>query len=254
LSDDLEKLDVRARLFLKWAEEHAAELDQRSAEYDREKKERQDREKANCETHRDRLCGLPTASLHPDSFAKPWPHPGVIIEGPVGAGKTRLAREYGLSVPRDDCIFIESIAFFELARRIDLDEASDFDRERWRALFTRRFLIFDDFGARRHTPAAEDYALQLVNARQDLTRFETIVTSNLTLAEIAAEWGNPIASRIAAFGPACRISGPDWRRRERSPGAKFLRFAPRSSPDPRDSQGKLLEDLASERPRNGDPA
>lgn len=246
---DLEKLDVGARL-LKWAAENQVEIDRRSAEYDRLKAEREEREKANSETTSERVRGFPPASLHPDSTAKPWPHPGGRIEGPVGSGKTRLAREYGLSVPRAACIFIDSIAFFELARLIDVDEASEFDRERWKALFTRRFLILDDFGARRHTPAGEDYALKLVNDRQDLARFETIVTSNLTLAEIAAEWGNPIASRIAAFGPPRRIDGPDWRRRERPPGAKTLRFAPRS-PDSRDSQAAILEDLAPGRPRDG---
>jgi len=248
-----EKLgDVGSRL-LKWATENAAELERRSAEYDRREAERRERESVRSETVRDRIAGLPPDSLHPASISKPWPHPGGRIEGPVGVGKTRLAREFLLSVPRDAGIFIEFMSFLDLARRVDVDEISDVDRERWKAVFTRRYLVLDDFGARRQTPAAEDYALKLVNARQDLARFETIVTSNLTLSEIAEEWGNPIASRIAAFGPAQRIKGQDWRRREQPPGGKFLPFAPRPSPDRANSQGAILEDLSPGRPRNGDP-
>jgi hypothetical protein len=249
---DPEKLsDVGERL-LKWATENASELDRRSAEYDRRAAERREREEALSETLRDRIRGLPPDSVHPDSIAKPWPHPGGRIEGSVGAGKTRLAREYLLSVPRDAGIFIDFMSFLDLARRVDVDEISDVDRERWKALFTRRYLVLDDFGARRQTPAAEDYALKLVNVRQDLVRFETIATSNLTLAEIAEEWGNPIASRIAAFGPAQRIKGQDWRRRERPPGGRFLPFAARPSPDRGNSQGAILEDLSPGRPRNGE--
>jgi hypothetical protein len=248
---NLEKFDIGERL-LKWAEENKSELDRRSAEYDVREAQQRDREKALSETLRDRITGLPPDSLHPDSTPKLWPHPGGRIEGAVGVGKTRLAREYLLSVPGVAGIFIDFMSFLDLARGIDVDEASDFDRKRWKALFARRYLVLDDFGARRHTPSAEDYALKLVNDRQDLARFETIVTSNLTLAEIAEEWGNPIASRIAAFGPPHRINGQDWRRRERPLGAKFFRFAPRSqNPDSGDSQAAILEDLAPGRPRGG---
>jgi hypothetical protein len=226
-----EKLgDVGERL-LKWAAEHADELDRRSAEYDRTEAERRERESADSVKYLERIRGLPL-SQHPGVTQRPWPA-YCLIHGPVGAGKTRRAVEHLLSVPRDNGIFVGFAEYLELARQVDLDRASDFERDRYSAARKRKYLVLDDLGARRVTPFAVDSALDLIKVREDITRFHTIVTSNFTLAELVQDWDEPIASRVGGLGPTELLEGPDWRlraaRRVAARKEGFLRFQPRGA-------------------------
>jgi hypothetical protein len=266
--------DVGARL-LKWAEEHRAELDQRSDEYDRRQAERLQGESAAAAGYLERIRGLPL-SQHPGVSPEAWA-PG-LVHGPAGVGKTRRAVARLLSVPKNDAIFIDFMEFLELARKhefdrspdrgFDFERASDFDRERWAAVFKRRYLVLDDFGARRPTPFAVDCALQLLKARapeQDITTgikpspYETLVTSNLTYQEISELWDDRIASRIAGFGPPKWMEGPDWRMRAARPQprkSQFLRVAPQTQDSDEEpvAQSEILLDLEPGRPRNGGTA
>lgn len=250
-----EKLgDVSARL-LKWATENAEELDRRSAEYDQRQAELREREKSSSTLYAERVRGLPLAQ-HPGVAPRPWPTHGY-IHGPVGSGKTRLAVEHALSISRDECVFVAFVDYVDLARQVDLDQASGFERDRYDAAFRRRYLVLDDLGARRPTPAAIDYTFKLVGAREDLTRFRTLVTSNYTLEELAPEWDDRIASRIRGFGPPFLMDGPDWRFRDvRRSETRFLRFPQRThdsdeSADETNSQAAILSDLEPGRPRGG---
>jgi hypothetical protein len=274
-----EKLgDVGARL-LKWATENSDELDRRSAEYDRQQTERREREKAATDSYLERIRGLPL-SQHPNVSPEPW-GPG-LLHGPAGVGKTRRAVARLLSVPKNEGVFIDFMEFLELARKLEFDRSpdrksefermSDFDRERWDAVFRRRYLVLDDFGARRRTDFAADCALQLLKARipdEDVTtaiapaRYETLLTSNLTLQGIHEQWDERIRSRIAGLGPARWIEGPDWRmksaaRHQNRKSQQFLRIAPQTDSDEEPgepiSQSEVLSDLEPGRPRNGGAA
>jgi hypothetical protein len=246
-----EKLGDVGEQLLKWLADptHAAKRDRFSAEYDRRAAERRERETSSATADLERLRGLPLTQ-HPGVEPRPWPT-YCLIHGAVGVGKTRRAVEHLLSVPRDSGIFVGFAEFLDLARWIDNKDgaAGDFERRRYAAAFRRTFLVLDDFGARRPTPAAIDYVLALIKEREDQGRFRTIVTSNYTIDEIERDWDEPIGSRLGGLGPALPLEGHDWRRRRssRRPEGRTLRLAPDSG----NSQGALLEDLEPGRPRNG---
>jgi hypothetical protein len=247
--------DPCERLMKKLADPRiAAEWDRLSAEYDQREAQRREREEETRAAYMERVRGLPLTQ-HLNVVPRPWPDAYAYFYGPVGSGKTRMALEHALSVPRGECIFVAFMDYLDLARQIDNSQASGFERDRYDAAFRRRYLVLDDLGARRPTAAAIDYTFKLVSAREDVTRFRTLVTSNCTLGELAQEWDDRIASRIRGFGLPLPFDGRDWRLRTAPRGertGRFLRGVPRVSDDAgEDSQAAMLSDLEPGRPRNG---
>jgi hypothetical protein len=260
--------DVCARL-LKWAQENAEELARRSAEYDEQKRLRLERESSAQVEELERLRGLPPLErypgIRPEQFEEGtyWGLPGTRKTGRAVAGLLSVSSKAG--------IFIASADFVEIERKIDLDRASPFEVQRRDLCFERKYLVFDDLGARRPTAFAVDKVHDLFDRRWRY-RLPTLVTTNLTMQEIADQWGPALASRMADFGPVQgppeRFGGADWRIKhslENSARARaaalagrspFLRIAPRHDDEetPGVSQGEVLADLEPGRPRNGGAA
>ena len=79
--------------------------------------------------------------------------------------------------------------------------------EHWRQA---RLLVFDDLGALRSTPHAQETQMQLIATRYDASR-PTIVTSNLTLADLAVQVDGRVASRLQE-GVILDLGNKDWRK------------------------------------------
>ncbi len=149
--------------------------------------------------------GIPTKRFE-GVESSPWA--GGLIYGPAGVGKTWTAISRLLST---NGIFYEAAEFIEDARAHELDRQDDLQERRLRGALRTAHLVIDDLGARRPTQFAEDAILRLVNQRWK-ERLETLVTSNLSPAEIMETWGQRIASRIEGFGPVEKAAGKDRRK------------------------------------------
>lgn len=161
----------------------------------------------------------------------------LLISGPCGVGKTHLACALGWewliqNIPTTNenaeivrCSdgyasklnfaaspskwpqFLSAVEFFFAIKRCygtDEDENEVLEKLRARSL-----LILDDLGAER----VNEWSLQLLYLlldRRYRDEKQTIITSNLTLAEIA-ELDDRIASRIAEMGEVVNLGGPDRR-------------------------------------------
>jgi hypothetical protein len=120
--------------------------------------------------------------------------------------------------------------------------------------------VLDDLGARRPTDFAIDCAYRVIDRRWSRGQ-ETLVTSNLSVEQVADQWDERIASRILGFGRAVKMDGQDWRVRSSENGAPsrtkakgngFLRIAPREHDDAgEDSEAAILSDAEPGRPRGG---
>jgi len=142
---------------------------------------------------------------------EPLPWASGLISGPPGTGKTRAALRMLLGVePRG--VFVDVFELTDLERRASIGDDSPADARRLRAINGAEYLVVDDFGASRPT----EFTIEVFN-RLFSTRFSagspTVVTSNLTPAEIAGPWGARISSRLVGFGPPMGLDGKDWRRR-----------------------------------------
>jgi hypothetical protein len=254
--EDLESLPDVSRRLLERLKEPNPERDSAIAGYEKREAERREREEALLADRQERLRGLPLAR-HPGVLPETWE--GGFLYGRAGVGKTRRSIARLLSVPRDAGIFVDFLEYLDLAREIEFDRASDFARRRWDLIFKRKCLVTDDLGARRATDFAIDCAYRIIDRRWSRGQ-ETLVTSNLSVQEIAERWDERIASRILGFGRAVKMDGPDRRinspeiaaARPKAKGSAFLRIAPRESDAI--SQSEVLSDLEPGRPRNGGAA
>jgi DNA replication protein DnaC len=202
-----ENLPAVSRRLLKFIQEPNPKRDAVIATYEKREAKRREREEALMSGRLEPLRGLPL-SRHPGVSPEPWE--GGLLHGRAGVGKTRASVARLLSVPLPDGIFVDFIDYLDLAREIELERASDFVRRRWELIFRRKFLVIDDLGARRPTDFAIDSVYRIVDRRWNHQQ-ETLVTSNLSVQEIADRWDERIASRIASFGRVVKMDGPDQR-------------------------------------------
>jgi len=136
------------------------------------------------------------------------------ITGPAGTGKTHLAaaylREEILARGNDHCWFADAVALFLDLRETFRDNAPFHERDYLNTIASKPFLVIDDLGAEKIT----DYVCQtfyyLINKRYG-EELPTIITSNLSLDQVAECYGDRLASRIAGMGPELALQGKDRR-------------------------------------------
>jgi len=72
------------------------------------------------------------------------------------------------------------------------------------------FLVLDDLGVGNWTDWARGVVYQLINKRYEDCK-QTIITTNLTLAEVETKIDDRIASRISGMGKIMTLGEKDWR-------------------------------------------
>ena len=83
------------------------------------------------------------------------------------------------------------------------------------------FLVLDDLGHEKTSEYVQQTIYHLVNWRM-VQQKHTLITTNLTLGEIARRYSPALASRLSGMGEGLNLTGEDWRmsRKTRQDGAK----------------------------------
>lgn len=157
-----------------------------------------------------------------EGFARRFPNyplQNLLLSGGTGLGKTFLsgciAREVsgrGYSVVYDTAISLFST--FE-AKKF----SRDLGQERQARDDTRRYLncdllILDDLGSELTTPLAQSTLYEVVNSRLQAAK-HTIISTNLSMEQIAARYSPQVVSRLAGTYQELTFYGDDIRRMKR---------------------------------------
>jgi DNA replication protein DnaC len=150
---------------------------------------------------------------------------GYFFYGPCGSGKTykavavmreilmRKSNPYRIAdIVRGiyDARFISVTSLLLRIKASFVQDAQETDRELIERVAGHSFLVLDDIGTEKIT----DWTLQTLYTIIDIRSREnkqTIVTSNLSIDELAAKMNDRIASRIAGMCKPAPISGKDRR-------------------------------------------
>lgn len=157
----------------------------------------------------------------------------LVLVGPTGLGKTHLAvgivkhivarqsEDYEQrkaemsdrwpSVPVDP--MWANVADLIVALKMEMSAPPDDKTAEAMARQLRRhraLIVLDDLGREKQSDWTSEVIYNLVNSRYE-ERLPTVVTSNLTPADLSGSLYWPVLSRLAEDGVMVNLSGPDWR-------------------------------------------
>lgn len=204
--------------------EHAAEFEAKSAAEEALHAEQQQRFQAR---RRLEASGLPSGlqGLHWSELdhtgceqaitaAREWSRHGggLILTGPIGVGKTRIAANACESMlAHRGCTWMTAPLLFA---RIGSGLGSAQRDQAVAALTGPAALILDDFDKARPTEYGAEHIFLAVDAKIT-ENAPLLLTTNLSLAELAAKfpqpYGEAIASRLAGYCTTVPLTGPDRR-------------------------------------------
>ncbi len=127
------------------------------------------------------------------------PGQSVFIWGPVGSGKTQLA--VALLMLANKRCQPQTVTGIIQAARTAIGDADQSERVVVRRYEESQHLLLDDLGVGLKTPYALDVIGRIIDHRWS-NKLPTLITSNLSLDEIAEQLDDRIASRIAGF---CKV-------------------------------------------------
>ena len=157
----------------------------------------------------------------------------IFFFGPAGCGKTHRAVQmlhahltrtgrpeptawrpwHHAPRPKPGASFVDWSLFLDEKRRFFSDPDEDAEDPSERVVKNDKLVVLDDVGSERTTDFAIDSFNVAISARYNEFR-PTIITSNLTLDDVARVYGNRIASRIREVAMVVDQSGTDWRIRK----------------------------------------
>jgi DNA replication protein DnaC len=138
---------------------------------------------------------------------------GIYIHGGVGSGKTHVAYALFAQCPK----VLHANAKFHNIPEMLHDWRLDFPRP-WaekmhpeeRLLEYRGLLFLDDLGSEKMTEWVEETLYLILNHRYNEV-LPTVITSNLTIEQLAERVGDRIASRVVGMCDVVKLEGPDRR-------------------------------------------
>lgn len=139
------------------------------------------------------------------------PSDGLLLTGGPGAGKTYLAAAIFITVvnARQTSIKFKRAAQLFQAIRDSYGQEDVSEEEILGDYIKPRFLVLDDLGAGSLSDHERRYTLEVIDRRLNAER-PTIITTNLTLAEISERMDERIASRLSGY-TLLKFTGEDRR-------------------------------------------
>ena len=136
---------------------------------------------------------------------------GLYFFGPVGSGKTFLAISIAkeLLLKNQEVLFVVVPDYLDALRHsYNKDEHSDYSERELVGITSKvRVLVLDDLGAHNYTQWTINKIYSLLNYRLN-HRLPTIITSNLSLAELEKFLGERTCSRIIGLCNIFRLLVP----------------------------------------------
>ena len=136
----------------------------------------------------------------------------VVLRGPTGCGKTHL----GISMLKESDAYqwdrlFATVPELLLKIRSSFNGGSSSEEEIIKEYATVPFLVLDDMGAEK-TSEYSITTLYVILDRRVRECLKTVITTNLSQAEIESTFGARIASRLAAM-ENIKINMPDYRKK-----------------------------------------
>lgn len=144
------------------------------------------------------------------------PSSSLFIYGSYGTGKTHMA----VAIARELLLQGRKVVFTSVPRLLfEIRKAFQEDTRETEAVYVEKyssceFLVLDDFGLEKTTEWARQTMDYIIYQRDNLLK-PVVITSNLSLDEIARKIDGRIASRIAGMGRIIQFNGPDFRLKRR---------------------------------------
>lgn len=142
-------------------------------------------------------------------------HPGLLITGDVGQGKTHLAAAIAnhLLANHHPVIFGNITNIISLIRT-SYQQGSQLSESQLLDIMTNvELLILDDLGKEGDTNHTNSLVYQIVNRRYENNQ-PLVVTTNLTPGQMTNKLGSATCSRLVEMCIPINLEGPDWRQKK----------------------------------------
>jgi DNA replication protein DnaC len=140
--------------------------------------------------------------------------PGLYLYGNCGTGKTHLV----VAIARELVLLGKQVIFtgvpslcYDIKKTFQNDSLKT-ELDAVKAYTSCDYLVLDDLGTEKPTEWVRKTLGYIIYERDNRLK-PTIITSNLSLDDIAKHVDPRMASRINGMGPVLRFHGPDWRLR-----------------------------------------